>query len=272
MTNTNMKLTDNERKAVFALKQACDEQDVHYESLFQLFKYTLVVHSSVKDDPKNPEQAFGQRLKMAQKRLEARNSWAEKHEIQSINAYDAILQIDKLYPGFFVNHFSTDRQGCVIVAHHHAYAPTKYVNASSENRARFLAAEQLRMDLAAADVIEARRGIAMVTITDGKLNLMRAWSYLGLCAAIAQNSNMHQQAHRIKQIYSQVPKALCHLVEPCKRVLPKQIASRVRLFKTMDDLHLEINDHQQHSSTSTLPQWLDERMRKYQDTLDNFHL
>lgn len=285
-------LTDEERQAVVALKEVCDREGIHYENVFQLVKYVLVVHSSVPDDSNDSEdkkkKAFELRLVKALKRLKQRHAWVTKNNIHTINAKEALLELYQVAPEYFVMDYGTDLEGRVVVAHHHAYPPTDYVCHNTLQRAKFLAAEQLRMDLAAADLDEARRGIALVSITDGKLTLARAWTYLKLCAAIAKDnlSDMHQ--HRIKKVYSQVPSWLVHLVAPAKRLLPQKIAGRIHLCKSMQELHSHVptttsrNEEEavdaanglssSSSSKVTLTEWIDVRMKKYQETMENLSL
>lgn len=262
------RLTETENKAILALKKACDTEGIPYDNAFQLFKYVLVVQSSFPDTPKDPDKAETLRLKAALKRLRKRVAWLERHGLQKINGKDALLEINELSPDFFLSHYTTDKQGRVIVAHHKAYPPTKYISTSPQNKAKFLAAEQFRLDLAAADIDEARRGIAMVTITDGQLTYHRAFHYLRMCAAIAMESDMNM--HRIKQVYSQVPPSLVRLVEPTTLLLPSKIASRISLFGTMEELHLQVN-RQPEKHEAPLSEWIDERMKKYEATIADFH-
>ena len=157
--------------AVIALKKSCDEETAAYNSIFELAKYVLVSHSSVSDsDPK----AKHKRTQIALKRIKKRNSWSKKLQMENIDPHAALVEIEKECPAYFVNQYTTDTEGRVVVAYHNAFAPLDFVTSGNENVAKYLAAEQYRLDLAAADMEEARRGISMVSITDGKLTTKRA--------------------------------------------------------------------------------------------------
>eukprot|EP00523_Entomoneis_sp_CCMP467_P012699 CAMPEP_0168793230 /NCGR_PEP_ID=MMETSP0725-20121227/14975_1 /TAXON_ID=265536 /ORGANISM="Amphiprora sp., Strain CCMP467" /LENGTH=273 /DNA_ID=CAMNT_0008843993 /DNA_START=51 /DNA_END=872 /DNA_ORIENTATION=- len=263
--NPAWELTDEEREATRALKQECDLQGVHYESVFQLVKYVLVVHSSVDD---SHPRAAEKRLQKALKRLKQRNDWAEETGFAEIDARAAFLELSRLHPEYFVHHFGHDTEGRVIVAHHKAFAPTAYVKSDPEHKKKFLAMEQLRSELAAADMLEARRGISLVTITERKMTVKRAMSYLSLCMSVAQDnlSDMHQ--HRVKAVYSQVPALVAHLVGPAKRLLPRKIAERIWICRSMKELHAQIGYDESYPRT-TAEEWLNERWEKYQATLEH---
>jgi hypothetical protein len=225
-------LTPWERDSVIRLKAACEEENVAYRSIFELAKYVLVVKSSAKDtDP----DADSKRLQAALKRMKKKRAWEAKLGLEQADPQALLEEIDAAVPGYFVNHFLTDTEGHRIVAHHHAYAPTRFIYSSKENHAKYLKAEQWRMELGAADMEEARCGMAMVSITDGKLTMAKALSYLKMLPKVKANlEEMHSQ--RIRRIYSQVPSFLSHLVQPAKGLLPSKIAKRITVVPSMTSL------------------------------------
>jgi len=258
--------TEYERKAVLALKHACDKQEIFYKSLFELAKYVLATQS-VADDS-NP-MADEIRLQTALRRMKKRNAWMKKYNLFDIDPLAALVELNEQCPGFVVNRYKTDKEGRVVVAHHHTFAPLDFIYADKQNMAKYLAAEQYRLDLAAADMDEARRGVAMVSVTDGQLTMSRAMRYLRLIVKGQENlKDMH--SNRIKQIYSQVPFFLTHLVGPAKRLLPTKIASRIHVVGTMEELQEHLEPSEDHGMT--VEKWVSWRLAKYEETLAKLKL
>ena len=258
----NFTLTEEERQAAVALRQACREQGIHYDHDFQIVKYVLLVRSSVAD---THPQAAQLRLEAALKRLKKRNAWVQKNQINAIDPVQALQQVEQVCPKFMVNSFATNQQGCVVVAHHHAFTPIKWMSVSRENRAIFMASEQYRLDLAAADLAEARRGVAFATICDGEMTLGRAVQYLRLCASIGNDNLSSMHPHRIKYIYSQVPAFISHLVNPAKRLIPRKVAERIQVLQSMKELRKCMVPAE---PEPTAMEWAAQRQAKYQETLE----
>ena len=255
-------LTDSERQAVQALKEACDKDGVVYKHVFELAKYALATHSSADDT--NPKAAEI-RLQAALTRMKKRNSWRQKHGMDQIDPHAALVELESLYPGYFFNTYSQDSHGHMVVAHHHAHPPTDFVLKSKQNLAKYLVAEQYRLDLGAADMEEARRGICMVSITEGQLTTKRAYKYIRLVAKAADNlKDMH--SNRIKQIYSEVPSFLSHLIRPAKIILPQKVASRINVVGSLDDLD-KFLEHDSKKNNKSAQEWALERLEKYQETV-----
>jgi len=125
-----------------------------------------------------------------------------------------------------------------------------------------LAAEQYRMDLAAADMEEARRGTAIVSVSEGYATMSRAMRYVRFVMKGRENiKDMH--FHRVKKIYSQTP--ITHLLGPIKRLLPTKIASRIHIFGTMEELHEYLESFEEQDMT--VEKWTNWRLVKYQETL-----
>jgi len=257
--------TECERKAVSALKHACDRQGLYYKNLFELAKYVLATHSVANDaDPMADEI----RLQTAIRRIKKRNAWMKKYNLVDIDPHEALMELDEQCPGFLVNCYKTDKEGRVVVAHHHAYAPLDFIYANKQNLAKYLAAEQYRMDLSAADLEEARRGTTLVSISEGHVSMSRAMRYLRFVVKGQENlKDMH--SYRIKQIYSQVPYILTHLIGPAKRLLPTKIASRINVVGTMNELqqHFELEE-----PGMTVEKWASLRLAKYEETLANLEI
>jgi len=258
--------TECERKAVSALKHACDKQGIYYKNLFELAKYVLSTHSVADDaDPMADEI----RLQTAIRRIKKRNAWMKKYNLLNIDPHEALMELDEQCPGFLVNRYKTDREGRVVVAHHHAFVPIDYIYANKQNLAKCMAAEQYRMDLSAADLEEARRGTTLVSISEGHLSMSRAVRYLRFVVTGQENlKDMH--SYRIKQIYSQVPYLLTHLIGPAKRLLPTKIASRINVVGTMSELHQHLEPFKEQDMT--VEKWVCCRLAKYEETVANLKL
>jgi len=254
-------LTEQERKAVVALKHACDEQGIYYTNLFELAKYVLATHSMADDaNPKADEI----RLQTALRRMKKRNAWMKKYNLLDIDPLAALVELDEQCPGFAINRYKTDQEGRVVVAHHHAYAPLDFINAKKQNFAKYLAAEQFRLNLAAADLEEARRGAAMVSVTEGQITMARAMRYVRFVVKGQENmKDMH--CHRMKQIYAQVPSFLLHLAVPVKLLLPAKIAARIHIVGTMEELHEFLEPFKE--KNTTVKKWASWCLEKYEETL-----
>jgi len=253
-------LTDTERRAVQALKEACDQEGVKYKHTFELAKYVLATHSLADD---SHPKAAKIRLQAALTRMKKRNAWREKYGMDQIDPHAALVELESSYPEYFINEYLKDCHGHTVVAHRHAHPPTDFVCKSKEHLAKYLAAEQYRLDLAAADLDEARRGICLVTISQGQVTTKRAYKYIKLVAKTADNlKDMH--SNRIKQIYSEVPPFLSHLIRPAKMLLPQKIASRINVVGSMKDLDGFLEYGSKHKSAQ---EWALERLEKYQETV-----
>ena len=255
-------LTPWERDSVIRLKAACEKENVAYMSIFELAKYVLVVKSSVSDsDP----DADAKRLQCALKRMKKKRAWEAQLGMENADPLVLLQEIDAVVPGYFVNHLLTDNYGHRIVAHHHAYAPTSFIYSSKENHAKYLMAEQWRAELGAADMEEARCGMAMVSITDGKLTMKTALSYLKMLPKIRANlEDMHSQ--RICRIYSQVPSFLAHLIRPAKLFLPSKIADRITVVPSMTSLMEFIAETG--TETESVREWAMTRALIYNETVE----
>jgi len=134
---------------------------------------------------------------------------------------------------------------------------------------KFLAAEQYRFELAAADLDEARNGFTVVGITENKGSLRVAFRYLRFLLKSRENiTDMHP--HRIRKVHAQLPSFVAHLVGTAKGLLPAKIASRVKIVGSMKQLNSLLQEPT-NTDTSTI-EWLLEREAKYQDTIMNLDL
>jgi len=193
----------------------------------------------------------------------------KKYELFDVDPHEALLELDAQCPDFFVYRYNTDKEGRVVVAHHHAYAPLDYIYASKENLAKSLAAEQYRMDLSAADLEEARRGTTLVSISEGHVSMPRAMRYLRFVVKGQENlKDMH--SYRIKKIYSQVPYLLTHLIGTAKKFLPTKIASRINVVGSMNELQQYLEPFQEQNMTAE--KWACWRLAKYEETIANLKL
>lgn len=258
-------LTEEERESVLLLKAACEEEDVQYKSLFELAKYVLVSKSSV---PDSDSKAETKRCRIALERMKKMRAWEKKYGLDRINPLAAMEEAEALSPEYFVNDYVKDRdEGRVVVGH----APSRgnWIHASKEKLAVWFAQEVWRIDLAAADLEEARKGIAIVVRwgTDG-FSLKKAVKYIRdftRCKDVLQS--MHN--HRIKRIYVQVSPLASKFVNIVKNFLPNKIASRVVVISTIAELDELV---ERVDGTMTARQWFTERSKVYTETLSKLQI
>lgn len=256
-------LTREEHEAVSLLKKACEAEDVKYRSIFELAKYVLVVRSQVKDDD---IKAADKRLQLALKRLKKRRSWEKKHGMDNIDNMQALKEIDAAHPGFFVVRYNQDKEGHNVVGHHHAYAPYDYIFKSSANLGKYLAAEQWRLDLGAADLEEARKGIAIVSVADSLWGIAGAYRYLRVLTKARDNVNdMHP--NRVRRVYSEIPVFGHHLVEGGKNLLPKKIANRIKIHSTVAELEQNLNKAVKGKHPTEIVEWCEQRNAIYEESV-----
>ena len=257
------KLSEQEREEVVALKKSCEDNGVLYRSIFELAKYSLVVRSLVKE---SDTKAAAKRTELALKRLKTRRKWEEKHGMKDIDNLQALKEVDAAAPGFFVVRYPKDNQGHNVVAHHFAYAPYKYMFASKENLGKYLACEQWRLDLGAADMEEARKGIAIVSIADGMWGLGGAYRYLRVLTKARDNCNdMHP--NRVRHVYAEIPTFGHHLIEGGKKMLPQKIASRIEVHHTLPDLEKDLCKADPKTDPQNIIDWAMQRNAVYEESV-----
>lgn len=258
--------TDSELIAVSALKEVCDKEGIYYKHLFDLAKYVLVTHTMADDS--NPK-AGDIRLKASLKRLRKRDKWMEKNGIKSVDPHQACLEIYNEFPDFLINHYATDKEGRVVLATNWPNHPGDYALASKDNCAKYFAADMFRFDLGAADMEEARRGVCMVQICDGKMSVMSGYKYLRFLAK-AKDLMYDMHSNRFKQIMFEVPPVVSKLVKMGKLLLPPKIASRVNCVSSV----AEMEPHLVRFNDADMGQgeWFQKRNQKYQETLENLSL
>lgn len=262
------RLTESERQAVVALKEACDKEGLHYKHTFELAKYVLVTHSMAKDsNPKSPQI----RLNAALKRLRKKNQWMQKNGIDSIDAHNAFVEIYKDYPEYVITRYAKDKDGRVVVAYGWADHPGDFVHSSRENCTRFLAAETYRLDLGAADMDEARKGMCMVKISHGKIGMKGGYRYLRFLGK-AKDLLHDMHSNRITQILVEVPSYLAAIVNMGKVILPKKIASRVQCFENLDDLAVHLDRFDRGEQDMSHSEWIQKRREKYEETVEKLAL
>ena len=264
-TDTRFSLTDWEKDSVIRLRDACVEEGIQYKSIFELAKYVLVTKSMADDsDPKADEK----RLKSALKRLRKRRNWELKHGLSDMDPVAALYDLLESEPNYFVGRYIRDKEGHSVVGHHLAFAPTEFLFSTKENKAKYLIAEQLRFELAAPDMDEARQGVGMVCIANGKLTLPRALKYLKMLSVARENlQDMH--CHRIRRIYGEVPGFLGSLVKHAVVMLPKKIANRLVVFSKVADLEEYIDKvHDTRNDQANVPvrEWIRDRLSVYEET------
>jgi hypothetical protein len=258
-------LTDWERASVVRLKRACEEQNIAYKSVFELAKYVLVTRSVCKDNDKHADQ---KRLQAALQRIRKLRTLEKTMGLDSIDPLSAVDEIHQHSPGFYNTNYKQDKEGHWIVAHCYEYPPSDFVLASYANCAKFLKVDLHRMELAAADMEEARRGMAVVTLADGNMTLPKAIKYGRMVLHVKEfMSELHSS--RIRKIYSQVPSIISHLINPAKKVLPKKIVERIKVVPRIADLDKYLVKESQEVS---LRDWIVQRAAVYNETVEKLKL
>ena len=261
-------LTEEEKEEVLALKKACENDSVAYRSVFELAKYCLTVRSLVED---GSEGAAKKRTKLALQRLKKRRKWESEYNMDQIDNMEALKEIDKAAPGFFVVRYSRDKEGHNVVGHHMAYAPYDFMFASKENLGKYLAAEQWRLDLGAADLQEARKGIAVVSVADGLWGIEGAYRYLRVLTKANDNVNdMHP--NRVRRVYTEIPVFGHHLIEGGKRLLPKKIQSRIIVHHTIEHLEEKLCKAAKGGDPMTIVEWCEQRNAVYEESVEKVRL
>lgn len=246
-------LTDSEKVAVKALKEACDKEGVYYRHIFDLAKYVLVTHSMAKDS--NPKAAQI-RLKASLRRLKKRQAWLEKKGIKSLDARKAFCEFYSEYPEYINTSYATDKEGRVVVGMNQ----TKHPSSASQ---QMLAAELFRFDLGAADMDEARRGLCLVQV--GEANLKMGYRYLLFLRGVKDLiHDMH--SNRFKQILVELPPFLAMILEAAKVMLPAKIASRVHCEGSVHEVEQHLIPFG--GDPMSANEWMEKRYAKYQETIE----
>lgn len=263
-------LAAEERELVAALKDACDNEEVKYRSIFELAKYVLAVRSQIKD---NAKDALQKRTKLALKRLKKRRKWETHHGMDKMDSMQNMKEVDKAVPGMFMVRYTTDQEGRVVVGQHVAYSPCDFMFANKGNLAKYLSAAQWHMDLGAADLEEARKGIAVVAVADGLWSMKVAYRYLKILTKASDNAkDMHP--NRLRCIYAEIPVFLHHLIEVGRKLLPKKIAERVKVYSTMNELELSgnLSKAQEGTDPMTMMEWCEQRNAIYMESVEKVRL
>ncbi|CAB9512070.1 expressed unknown protein [Seminavis robusta] len=267
MANPRYTLTDSERVAVIALKEVCETEGIAYSNLFELAKYVLVVQSSF---PDSDEKAPQKRLEKAKSLLRKRNSWLKANDLETVDPMAALEDLYKACPKFFYTKYTHDKDGRVVVGHDQVHAPADYMYKSKENMTTFLAAEQLRMNMGAVDLEEARLGFCIVGILDGKGSASGAVRYIRMSTKSKENvKGMHP--HRIRKIYCEVPSLYMYAARACMAILPKKIVERILLFSSLPALENHMQTKETIPNTNVL-EWAKARQAKYLETLERLSL
>lgn len=266
-TDPRYTLTPWERESVKQLKDACEEHGVTYKSIFELAKYVLVSKSVAKDkDPK----ADAKRLKEALERITRKRQWEKDMGIDQLDISDVYQELYDAAPGYGLFNYRHDREGHAIVSYQFAYAPSKYVCESQENADKGVMVAQKKMDLAAADMEEARRGIALVGICDGKVGMTEALNYVRMLKA-CKGATGEMNATRVRRVYVQAPSVLVKMVNVAKMLLNKKLRDRLVLFSTVPALEKKLKiDTEQRDLTAQ--DWFKERTKIYNETVNKLTL
>ena len=208
---------------------------------------------------------------MALKRLKKRRQWEMRYGMNEMNMMQNIKEVDDAVPGMFLIRYTTDQEGRVIVGQHFAHSPVDFMFANKENLAKYLAAAQWHMDLGAADLEEARKGIAVVAVADGLWGMKVAYRYLKILTKASENAkDMHP--NRLRCIYAEIPVFLHHLIEAGKKLLPKKIASRLKVFTSASELELKVCKAEEGKDPTTMMEWCEQRNTIYMESVEKVRL
>lgn len=262
-------LTEWERENVIRLKEACDEEGIKYNSIFELAKFVLVTKSVAKDGDKNADK---KRTKAALKRITKRREWeASLVAFDTMDPLVAIQAIEEDSPGFMFAIRAPDKDGRNVVGIDTSNAPFEFTAASPENATMFFVAEQYRLDLAAADLEEARRGIALMPVTNGKMTSGRALTFLRHLTKFGNQNVKEMHSHRVKKIYAEVPSLFVPLVGVAKKALPSKIADRISITGNVDKLMEKYFEGAQDGEEGLLLDpytWAADRQRVFEETVN----
>ena len=185
--------------------------------------------------------------------------------MDQIDNMQATKELDEAAPGFFVVRYWTDKEGHNVVGHHMAYAPYDYMFASKENLSKYLAAEQFRLDLGAADLEEARKGI-VVSVADGLWGIGGAYKYLRVLGKASDNvHDMHP--NRVRRVYTEIPVFGHHLIEGGKKLVPKKVRERINVHHTIEDLEVKLCKAQEGENPTTIMQWCEQKNALYEQSV-----
>lgn len=260
-------LTEWERESVERLKDECDKHSVEYKSLFELAKYVLVVQSSVEGNAEKDEQ---KRLSLAFERIKGRREWEKRIGIDKEDPLEALLQYEVLSPGFLIFAFDKDHENHAILAYSKFHCNPKAIK---ENKASAYAGFLCWYDLAAADMEEARRGLAIATMARQTENMTnkttRLWNYVNACAAMKDVMKpIHN--HRVRRIYSTAPITTRVFIDMIKKILPRKLKDRIQTFASQEDLEEVLYPCEK--GDRSLSQWVAERSAIFQETVEKLSL
>ena len=261
-------LTPWERDSVVRLKVACDENCVAYRSVFELAKFVLVSKSIAQDhDPKADEK----RLQEALNRLTKKRSWEKANGVDKMNIEAVNRELTVIEPDYHLVRYYRDKEGHILLGYRFAHAPTRFVCSSKENTAKAIAMSVWKMDLAAATMEEARRGIAFVGICEGRVGIPEAVRYVRLLNACKGSlSGIH--AHRVRRVYVQAPPFLAHMVNTARMFLPKKLRERKIVTPTISDLEQHIDLEHTNGAIKDGLDWVKERAALYGETVQRLTL
>eukprot|EP00977_Amphora_coffeiformis_P018448 scaffold6503_cov99-Amphora_coffeaeformis.AAC.2 len=261
------RLTGEEKQAVRELQQAADDEGLFYQNLFELVKYVIVVRSI--------EPKVELRADAALERLRNRHQWMQKHQLLHDDMMkrswrEAHATVAQHTGQHFVQRYARDGgRRAVVATHMAADVPLDYIQASSENMRLYMVAAMYRMDMGAVDLVEARRGMALCTISDHQLTLGRAFKYVKFMKLTASDmKDMHP--HTVKAVHAEVPSWVAHLLPVVKHVLPRKVAERVHAYsslKKMDQTLQAFDD-----TSLSAEEWARRREARYQETVDKVSL
>ena len=107
--------------------------------------------------------------------------------------------------------------------------------------ANFLVVEHWALDIAAYDMVEARKGIACFSISEDKLNPTNSMQYLRFLFTAKDNiKDMH--CHRLTKLYAHGPAIFASGIRQALKMLPKKLSKRVIVVGKMSDLDQYVSE------------------------------
>ena len=109
----------------------------------------------------------------------------------------------------------------------------------------------------------------MVMTSYGKGTMSVGWSYLRFLGK-ARDLVHDMHSNRFKQTLCEVPSFMVPVVDACKLILPSKFASRVRVVGSIKDLEQYLVPVG--GKAPTADEWMEEKYKKYQETVEKLTL
>lgn len=259
-TEGRFTMSDEEREAVISLRDACDEQKVTYTNLFELFKYVLVVQSSVQGDTEKDKQ---KRTQLAFDRIKRRREWERQHGLESLDPHHCLMEIHKHAPRLLQPTYGCDNEQRHVVGFAKLHLPPHTL--AVERQATVFAGLLFLFDLACPDLDSARRGLSVASVLHDKdvACLQKSYNYLRTLQHLTELLRpIHN--YRVKQIYVMSGGFLKRISHLFIQLLPSKLSRRIVFVS-----HVPVKEHHHERSVQ---EWVQEQWELYQETVQKLTL